>query len=210
MSKVVLIVLAGFGVLALGIVMGVFSWYGTGIDLQETTKAQYRSNQVSYDAFWKSVTETAQVPAAYKEDFKGILLAETTAKYGPEGSKATFQWFKERNLTLPPELYTKVQTTIEAGRKDFQRNQDTLLDKQQIAARHYKSPWGRFCRIFTDWTEDLAGDFKPPQDLDGDGRFTIWDYNIVTSKRTKAAFESGEDEPVNVFGTQKAPTAPSP
>jgi len=186
---------------------GVLSWNSTGVSLQATTVAQYQSNQVTYDAFWKGVQETAQVPAQYKDDFKQILVAETSAKFGPEGSQATMQWFKERNLVLPSEMYTQIQRMIEAGRNDFKRNQNTLLDKQNVITAHRNAPWGRFCRwAGWDYLEDIKGKLQPPTDKDGDGRFTVLDYNIVTSVETKKAFADGVAAPVQVFPKANEPT----
>lgn len=198
--KGALIALVAVVVIGLGILFGVMGWYDTGVGLQETTLAQYRDNQNKYDAFWKSVQEMAQIPAKYKEDFKEILVAETGAKFGPQGSQAMFQWFKERELKLPSETYTKVQTAIEAGRADFKRGQKMLVDKQRAARQHRKKIWGKFCLIFTDFLDEINGELKPPKDLDGDGKYTILDYDIVTSKQTKKAFETGEAEAINVFG----------
>jgi hypothetical protein len=183
-----------------GLVLGGWGWYSTGISLQESTKAQYKDNQNAYDQFWKGVTETAQVPDKYKEDFKEILTAENAAKFGPEGSQAAFQWFKERDLKPDATLYAKVQTMVEVGRATFARGQTELLDKQRRTATHRSLPSGRFYRMFVDFLEDLNGKYRPEMDLDGDGRYTILDYNIVTSDRTEGAFKTGKDAPLNVFG----------
>lgn len=198
--KGALIALVAVVVIGLGLLFGVMGWYDTGVGLQETTLAQYRDNANKYDAFWKSVQEMAQVPAQYKQDFKQILVGETSAKFGPGGSKAMMQWFKERDLKLPSELYTKVQTAIEAGRADFKRGQKMLIDKQRSARQHRKKLWGKFCLVFTDFLDDIKGELQPPKDLDGDGKYTILDYDIVTSKQTKDAFQTGEAEAINVFG----------
>lgn len=202
MSRNVLIGLCAVGVLVVALFGAVLSYRSTGVSLQEGVIAQYRDNQNKYDAFWKSVTEVAQVPDKYKDDFKALVVSETEAKFGPDGSQAAMQWFKERNLTLPSDIYTKVQTVIEAGRKDFQRGQQSLLDKQRAARTFYKKPWGAFCRTLGgDWLEEIPeGDLRPPRDIDGDGQYTVFDYDIVTSARTKEAFRTGEDAPVQVFG----------
>lgn len=199
MKRWILEILVIIGGIQFGLIAGIISWYSTGISLQETTLAQYRDNQNKYDAFWKSVTEVAQIPDKYKTDFKDIVLSETRAKYGDSGSNAMFQWFQDRNLTLPSEIYTKIQTVIESGRADFKRGQQDLLDKQRRTRTHYKTVLGSFCRIFTDFLENVEGELKPIKDLDGDGRYTVLDYDIITSRRTKRAFETGEDDPIDVF-----------
>lgn len=202
MSRVGLAVGGGVLVLVLGLLFGVMGWYNTGVGLNAGTLAQYRDNQNKYDAFWKSVTEVAQVPAQYKDDFKALVVQETEAKFGPEGSQATMQWFKERSLTLPPELYTRVQTVIEAGRADFKQGQQMLLDRQRRAMTHRDTAWGQFAGMFANPFKEINGELKPPKDLDGDGLYTIFDYDIVTSAKTKKAFETGEDEAINVFGSK--------
>jgi hypothetical protein len=193
--------IGGASVLVIG--LGIFgagvSWYNTAVSLEESTKAQYRDNQNQYDAFWKKVKETAQVPDKYKQDFKDIVVSETQAKFGPEGSKAAFQWFHDRNINLDASVYKQVQVVIESGRNDFKRGQTELLDKQRKYGFHLKSFWGRLWAGWYDMPGVVAGEVAPPSDKDGDGKLTVMDYDIVTSQKTKAAFASGEDEPVKVF-----------
>ena len=196
-------IVVGVLVLILGLVggCGAMSWYNTGVSLQETTLAQYRDNQNSYDAMWKKIVETAQVPDKFKEDLKTVLVADNTAKFGPNGSGAAFQWFQERQITLAPELYAQVERVIEAGRNDFKQGQTMLLDKQNRLRTHRKGVFGKVCRGFGfDFLDDIEGEYKPPKDMDGDGRYTVLDYSIVTSARTDNAFKTGQDAAVKVFG----------
>ena len=93
MSRAVIVGIVAVAVLGLGLVLGVVSWYDTGVDLNNSVVAQYRDNQNSYDAMWKKIVETAQVPAKYKQDFKELLVAEVGAKFGPGGSKAMWKTF---------------------------------------------------------------------------------------------------------------------
>lgn len=191
------VIVVVFGVVTVG--SGV-SWYNTAVSLEEATKAQYEENQNSYDAFWKKVKETAQVPEKYKDDFKELLVAETQAKFGEGGSKAAFQWFRDRDINFSSQIYTKVQDVIESGRNDFKRSQTDLLDKQRKYRTHLHSFFGRMWASLFSMPQVVGGDAAPPSDHDGDGVLTVLDYNIVTSEKTKKVFKSGEDnEPVNVF-----------
>jgi hypothetical protein len=191
---------AAFLILLLVSFFAMTGWYDDAIKLENTTAAQWRDNQNTYDAFWKSVKEIAQVPEQYKEDFKGLLVQETTAKYGAQGSQATFQWFKDRNITLDPSMYRKIQDVIESGRADFKRSQTTLLDKQRKVQDMLQSYWGGMMAKHYDFPRVMTGFNAPPVDKDGDGKLTVLDYPIVTSARTQAAFQTGQDEAVNVFG----------
>jgi hypothetical protein len=197
-----LLLIAGAGTLLIGLILfgTAVSWYDTAISLEEATTMQYQENQNQYDSFWKKVKETAQVPDKYKEDFKELLVSETQAKFGPQGSQAAFQWFKDRDINFSDKLYTKVQDVIEAGRNDFKRSQTDLLDKQRKYRVHVHSFFGRMWAGIYDMPHALSGDLAPPSDQDGDGRLTALDYNIVTSGKTKKTFASGEEnEVVKVF-----------
>jgi hypothetical protein len=145
------------------------------------------------------VKETAQIPDKYKEDFKQLLTSEATAKYGPEGSKATMQWFQERQINFDSSLYTKIQNIIESGRQDFRRSQDELLDKQRKVADVTQSYWGGIMARHYNFPRELSGAAAPTKDLDGDGKLTVLDYPIVTSARTSKAFATGQDEEISVF-----------
>lgn len=200
MSRVLMVVLGLVAVLLFGLGFSACSWYNDAVSLEESVKAQYSNNKNEYDSFWKKVKETAQVPDKYKEDFKDLLVSETKSKYGPEGSKAMFQWFKDRDVNFDGKLYEKVQDVIESGRNDFKREQTELLDKQRKYEVHLRNASGVFYSHLFSMPSPVGGELAPPKDLDGDGRLTVLDYPIVTSKRTNDAFNNGEDEQVNVFG----------
>lgn len=197
----VLAIVAGVA-LILGIagVFSAISWHDDAVAKEEGVKAQFRDNQNEYDNFWKKVQETAQVPQQYKDDFKELLAAETTAKYGKDGSQATMQWFTDRNIQFSDTMHVKLMNIIEAGRDSFKRGQTLLLDKQKVFSTSTKKFWGRQLAGFWEIPSELTGPLAPTKDLDGDGKLTVLDYPIVTSKRTNEAFASGEDEAINVFG----------
>lgn len=176
------------------------SWYNDAVTLEESVKAQFDDNKNQYDSFWKKVKEVAQVPDKYKDDFKDLLVAEKKAQFGEGGSKAQFQWFKDRDINFDNSQYRKIQDVIESGRNDFKRSQTELRDKQRIYSVHVKSFWGRMWAGFYDMPSVLHGELAPQSDLDGDGRRTVLDYPIVTSAKTKAIFAEGEEnEVVKVF-----------
>lgn len=198
--KVLLIAGASFLLLALILFLSATSWFDSATKLENTTSAQWRNNQNTYDTMWKTIKEVAQVPEQYKEDFKQLLVADNTAKFGPNGSNATMQWFKERNINFDSSMYRKVQDVIESGRQDFKRSQTELLDKQRKVQDMTQSYWGGIMAKHYDFPRSMKGDFAPPRDADNDGKLTVLDYPIVTSARTQAAFATGKDDEVNVFG----------
>lgn len=199
-KRMFLILGAAFVIFALAFWGMSVGWYNEANKLENTTKAQWKQNQNSYDAFWKTVKETAQVPDKYKDDLKEVLVSETGAKFGDGGSKAMFQWFQDRNINFDASLYKKIQDVIESGRADFKREQQTLADKQRRYQDHLGSYMGGFWADWHNFPREVHGEVAPPSDADGDGLLTVLDYPIVTSARTKAAFAAGEDEALDVFG----------
>jgi hypothetical protein len=197
--------IAGVGALALGVLLFFMAigWYNDAIAKQEGVKAQYRDNGNVHDAFWKTVQENAQVPAQYKEDMKDLLATETTAKYGENGSQATVQWFRDRNIQLSDQLYVKLMNIIESGRNDFKRGQTLLLDKQRAFSVYTKTFWGKLLGDAWGVPAVVEGPLAPPRDLDGDGKLTVLDYPIVLSAKTNKAFATGEDEALDVFNKER-------
>lgn len=201
MNRGLIIGLAGAALLGLAILLSYISFYNTAVKLENATTAQFQNNKNSYDNFWKSVQEVAQVPSKYKDDFKELLVDETKAKFGEGGSKAAFQWFKDRDINFDASLYKKIQDVIEAGRADFKRGQQELLDKQRRYKDHVNSFGGSIWASFSGHPKAVTGELAPAKDIDGDGLLTCLDYPIVTSTKTEKVFHEGvDDTPVAVFG----------
>ena len=200
-------ILLGAGVaaalLSLTVWLVMIGWYNDANSLENTARAQWLSNQNTYDAFWKSVREVAQVPERYKNDFKEVLVAEAEARYGEGGSKATFQWIQERAVNFDASQYRKIQDVIESGRQDFKRSQNELLDKQRKFRNVTTGYWGGLLASHYGFPRALTGAEAPPKDRDSDGRLTVFDYPIVTSTKTERAFKEAKDEEVSVFGQAK-------
>ena len=173
------------------------SFHNTAVSLEKTTTTQFMDNKNTYDAMWKTVKEQAQIPDKYKNDFKEVLAADVGPKY--KGKDPMMMWSNDRNINLDPGMYQRLMTTIAAGRADFKRGQKELLDKQRSYGYHLDSFSGSIWKGFTSFPNELEGERAPNKDMDGDGILTALDYKIVTSKRTEAAFETGEDAPIDVF-----------
>lgn len=198
MNKIAIIL----GAFAVGLVLlglTYISFYNQAVSLETGITAQWRNNQNAYDAFWKKISEMAQVPSQYKEDFKEVLMADTSARYGEDGSKAMMQWIQERSLNFDSGLYRDLMAAIESGRHDFQHHQELLLDKQREYTKMSTSFGGSVFASWGGFPREVKGELAPPSDLDGDGKLTVLDYPIVTSQKTKRAFASGEDDALTVF-----------
>ena len=177
---------------------GAMSAYN-GLNAQEKgVTAVWRDSQVQYDTFWKKVKETAQVTDNFKESFRDIFMGSVEKRY--EGKDPAFLALQEANPNLSPDLWVQVQRVIESGRNDFAQTQRSLIDRQ----RRYETsltdmPAAMYVGFFG-FPREVSGEYRPKTDTDGDGRYTVLDYKIVTSDKTQDAFSTGKDEPLNVFG----------
>lgn len=190
-------------VLALLVIGGVS--IGTYNDLVRQEKgitAVWRDSQVQYDAFWKKVKETAQVPEAYKDAFKDVMLSTTAARYAEKDP--AFLMLAEANPQLDPAMYVQLQRIIEAGRNDFAQTQRTLVDRQRAFDSQLSTfPANLIVPLFG-FPHEVQGEYAPQEDTDGDGLKTVLDYRTVTSGRTHDVFSTGrEDEPLDVFSEKK-------
>ncbi|MBI4143136.1 hypothetical protein HY480_04650 [Candidatus Uhrbacteria bacterium] len=162
------------GVVALFVVVyfgSAFGYRGDCVRAEAGIKAQYKANQSSYDAMWKTFKEMAQVPEMYVADMRKVWDGAIQGRYGAEGSKAVFQFIKEHNPTLDPSLYTRLQSAIEAGRNRFNADQQQLLAKKQAYEVVLEGNRGAVVGMWFGF---------PKIDLD--------EYDIVTSDQTAEAF----------------------
>jgi len=135
MSKTVIAVLGVSGMsifVVMSLIMVVIGMNNSAVRMEKSIMAQYEQNQNSRSQYVNSIAEAVQIPEMYKDDFKEVIQADMEGRYGKNGSKATFQWIKERNLDFNSELYTKLQTMIEAGRARFAHDQEILIDKKRL------------------------------------------------------------------------------
>lgn len=88
----------------------------------------------------QKIQEMIQVPTLYKEDIKEVIQTTMQGRYGKNGSKALFQFIKERNIDFDSSLYKSVQQAIDGGRKDFEFENTKLIDIEQ----EYKIALGSF------------------------------------------------------------------
>lgn len=147
-------------------------------------EAQYNDNRNVYDNGWKTVVEKAQVPQMYTKQLKELYHEAITGRYGPEGSKALFQFIKEQNPTLDPSIFVQIQQSIEVFRNRFAQSQTELVSRKQ----EYKNSLtttihGRFYNMFASYP-----------------KIDLVKYDIVTSGRTEQAFETKKDEPLKLDG----------
>ena len=167
------------GLVATLAIVGIGSYIGAnnyGASVESQLKASRDDNQNILAQYQQSILEMVQVPDMYKEDFKQIIQAEMSGRYGSDGSKATFQWIQERALNFDSKLYTNIQEKIQAGRKDFENGQRRMIDIR----KGYDASLNFFWKGF--WL-NLAG--YPKINLD--------EYKPVVTDRVEETFKSGKE-----------------
>jgi hypothetical protein len=152
------------------------SAYNYGNRMDNQLIAIKDNNRNVYAQGTQKVLEIAQVPAIYTDDLKKLIEADISGRYGKDGSKATMQWFKERNLTLDPSLYTKIQQTVESFRNEFQQNQTRMIDVK----RSYMVGQGSFWQGF--WLR-----------MAGYPKVNMADFMPVTTDKTEEVFKAGKE-----------------
>jgi hypothetical protein len=127
-------VLIGLGVAAFFVIVTVVMLtgkYNYAVSTENQIEAIWENNQNILSQYSLKVKEIAKVPDMYKDDLKEVMTSALSARYGENGSQATFQWLKEHNVTIDSAMYTKIQQAVEAGRNKFENAQTKLVDVKQ-------------------------------------------------------------------------------
>lgn len=158
-----------------------FSYSNSAVTQEENIKKDWKDSQNILAQYTLKIGEMAQVPDQYKNDLKEVYAAALTGRYGQDGSKAVFQFLKEKNPDLDPALYRNIQEAMEAGRNKFEVSQRLVIEQTTIYSIDLRKPWSKF------WL-NLAG--YPQINLD--------DYKPIQSVQSKETFETGIDKGIKL------------
>ena len=173
-----LLVVLGVVVVLVGVLAGSYiTNHNYGNRAETTIVFEHRNMENILSQYSLKVMEVAQVPAMYKDDLKEVMTEVMSARMGADGSKATFQWFKEHNINIDSAMYVKIQQVIESGRNKFENSQTKFLDTKKV----YVTNLGTFYRGM--WLRIVG---YPKIDLDK--------YKIVTSEHSNESFATGIDK----------------
>src|SRR5690606_23071809 len=106
----VVVALIAVAVLVVGVVLLGLGSYASAKTYGAQTEASLRAAQdqsrnVLAQAGQK-IQEVAQVPQMYADDVARVTREAIEGRYGPDGSKAAFQWLTEQNPQLDSAVYT--------------------------------------------------------------------------------------------------------
>jgi|TARA_R110000851_G_scaffold129816_1_gene263143 hypothetical protein len=157
------------------------SAYNTGNRLENVIEATFTDNKNVLAQYSNRIAEAAQIPAMQRDDLTAVVTAALDARYGDEGSQAMFQFIQEQNPTIDSAVYVELQRIISGGREDFRIAQTRLIDQKRVYETALGSFWGGT------WMR-VAG--YPKIDLE--------EFVIVTNARTEDAFNSGQEEAIQL------------
>lgn len=172
-------VIVAFIVITLG--MALMGFHNTEVGLRSQYEAKIDANKADFDNTWKTISQVAQVPAKYKDDFQSVYEHYMQARSGGNtGEGALLSFLTE---AVPQydgkELYAKVQNVVEAKREGWTTRQKELRDIKREHDVLLRTFPGAFYNIF------LGREELP--------------VVLVTSSRTEESFTTGQDEGVELF-----------
>lgn len=161
------------------LVIGYFEFTSTAREFENGIEAQYKENQNVYDNGYKKVVETAQVTHVQSDQIKEVY---GEVMRGLRGSESLMLALGQFNPNIDQQTYKEIQKVIVSFRNDFAQRQRELIARKNEYKNFLTVNWqGRFYNTFSGY---------PMIDLDK--------FDIVTSAKTRDAFESKIDQPLEI------------
>ena len=153
------------------------SAYNYGNRAENVIVAEYTNMENILSQYSLEVSEAAQIPAMQTEDLQKIFEGTLAARYGDNGSQASFQWLKEQNPNLDQTSYLKIENIISAGRLKFSNAQTKFIDTK----RQYTTNIGYLWKGF--WMRTA-----------GYPKINLAEYVIISTEKTKEIFKTKLDD----------------
>lgn len=185
-SLIILLVMLGFIVVTVGLVI----IYSIGVRdnfvrLENSITSNYEDSKNVHSNYVLKIQEMAQVPKMATEQLQVLIRESIQGRYGEDGSKAVFQFIKEQNPTVAPELYTNIQKEIAGGRSDFENKIRIVIDNKRVAYNMLDQSVSGMALSFMGMPRKNIG-YNGQKD----------DYPVIMSNQSKTTFETGIDEGV--------------
>jgi len=180
MKKVIIIGVSILTFVIIVVIIGV-SASNKEIRLRSQITAQKQVCEAFYDKLWKVIAQKAQVADQYKDAFKEIYPQLIEGRYGNEKGGTLMKWITESNPTFDVSLYKDLMSSIEAERAGFFMEQKRLVDlnnEHRIIRQTFPAS------VFIGGRSDIA-------------------ITIVSSDATKKVMETGKENDIDIFKTDK-------
>lgn len=182
----ILTVIGVAGLLFAFIVGGMFiSAQKRDVDLRTRASALQQDNKNEFDNMWKKISQVSQVSIQQKNALKEIFsgYAQARSDKNPNGeqqqNQALMRWVQESVPKVDTSIYNNVVNTITSSRDRFTFRQTSLID---LKREHDK----------------FRQQFPNQYVLAILGRSDEIKITIITSDRSEKAFESGQDNDVDL------------
>ena len=180
-GKIFAVIGLGFVLIAGMFTMGAFSFFNNSTTMITAYEAKVDANKADFDNTWKTISQVAQVPAKYKEDFQGVYQSYMAARQGGNtGEGAMLSFLTEAVPQYDAQaLYSKVQVVVESKREAWTMRQKELRDLKREHDTLLRTFPGFVFNAFVGHDELIAV--------------------VITSTKTEATFEAGIDDDTNLF-----------
>jgi hypothetical protein len=161
--------------------MAVIGFHNTETDLRVAYEAKIDANKADFDNTWKTISQVAQVPGKYKDDFQGVFTSYMEARQGGNTGDGKLLAFLTEAVPQydAKELYLKVQTVVESKRESWTSRQKELRDIKREHDKLIRQFPGAFYNVF----------------LSRDALVVV----LVTSDKTEESFTTGTDNETDLF-----------
>jgi len=153
------------------------SYKNDEIGLRNRAAAQLEVLQAVFDNTWKIISQQAQISEQYKETFKEVYPNIMNERYGGGTERALFNFVREHNPEFDIGLYAKLADAVQVERTKFTSEQKKMASIKQ-----------EHSNLIQQWPGSMFLSSKQPLD-----------WKPLTSAKTKAAFETGEENDVDLF-----------
>jgi hypothetical protein len=166
-----------------------FSYSNTAVAFETNIETAVDNNRQKLGQYRLGTAEAVGALGLGSDLQAESVTAQIEARYGEGGSQAMMQWITENNHAgVGPEAIQTIMRKITAGRQGFSDAQERLLDVcrgyKALQRQPYSGAWLR-----------IAGYPSDEYSAEG-GNGTL--CRAVTSKGAKKAFETGEEEQMDI------------
>ncbi len=188
-AKVGISIAVGFALIVFYFVGSFFSYSNKAVGFETNIETAVENNRQKLGQYRLGTAEAVGA-LGLGADLQGDSVAkQIEARYGEGGSGAMMQWIKENNHAgVGPEAIQTIMRKITAGRQGFSDAQERLLDVCRGYKRLQRQPYSKF------WLGVAGYPSAEYTEEGGNGKLC----RAVTSKGAKKAFETGEEEALDI------------
>ena len=171
-------------VVGLGLTIGLtyVSYSNNEIRLRNTIEAKQKDNTSEFDNMWKKISQVSQVAEKERSSLMEIFNSHAQARTGENNDKLIMKWVQESIPNISSDLFKNLQNIIIGSRDSW-----TMRQKELISLNNERNI------LIEQFPGSLFLSSRPKIEI-----------KIITSSKTDRTFETGKDDDVGVFSSNKA------